>query len=248
MILFDEIDRLLLDRDSARYETQADMFQFMTPSMLVKLNDLREEKRSIFIIATNYAERIDNAIKRPGRIDLQIPLLPPDERQRKELIRKFEGEYRKEQALKKPDGAAQSTQNVLEFNEDQVALLAHLMPLYIAAELDQVVRSALDLIDGGRDFRDAIDITLKQQRPSISLESYESRFYLDKNRGLRPDTRRTPWQEFALLAYICAEVEYEIGQELSWVRDVLNLPIMEELGPDVLAVLQRYRQIGQPKA
>ncbi len=77
VILLDEIDRLLLDRNSEQYGLQSDMFQFMTPSMLTKLHDLREMKRSVFVIATNYAERIDSAIKRPGRIDRQLLVLPP---------------------------------------------------------------------------------------------------------------------------------------------------------------------------
>ncbi len=36
VILFDEIDRLILDRDSPSYEKQGDLFQFMTPSMLAR--------------------------------------------------------------------------------------------------------------------------------------------------------------------------------------------------------------------
>src|SRR5262249_3200023 len=71
VVLFDEIDRLLLDRDAVAYSRQGDLFQFMTPGMLTKINNLREKKRLIFVIATNYAERIDAAIKRAGRIDEQ---------------------------------------------------------------------------------------------------------------------------------------------------------------------------------
>jgi hypothetical protein len=41
VVLFDEIDRLLLDRDSPEYARQDDIFQFMTPSMLTKLRTLR---------------------------------------------------------------------------------------------------------------------------------------------------------------------------------------------------------------
>src|SRR5580704_266902 len=61
VIFFDEIDRLILDRSSAMYDRQDDFFQFMTPSMLTKLQDLRNQCRPIFIIAVNYAERIDPA-------------------------------------------------------------------------------------------------------------------------------------------------------------------------------------------
>lgn len=77
VILFDEIDHFLLDRESDEYKNQTGIFQFMTPGMLTKINDLRERENNIFIIATNYYERIDPAIKRIGRIDICTPLMPP---------------------------------------------------------------------------------------------------------------------------------------------------------------------------
>ena len=92
VVLFDEIDNFLLDRDAPRYTKQDTAFQFMTPGMLTKLNNLRREKRLIFIIATNYGYRIDTAIKRTGRIDKQYLALPPDANARKRMIEKFLGE------------------------------------------------------------------------------------------------------------------------------------------------------------
>jgi hypothetical protein len=90
IILFDEIDSFLLDRDSQLYREQDSLFQFLTPGMLTKINDLRKNKRSIFIIATNYADRIDSAIKRAGRIDKQYLLpLPNAARRIKILEREF---------------------------------------------------------------------------------------------------------------------------------------------------------------
>ena len=86
VVLFDEIDRLLLDRDAKAYITQGDIFQFMTPGMLTKINDLGAKKRLIFIISTNYAERIDGAIKRAGRIDQQFLWLPPDAKRRRSIL------------------------------------------------------------------------------------------------------------------------------------------------------------------
>jgi len=86
VILFDEIDRLILNRDTKLYTEQQDIFQFMTPSMLVKLADLRRKERCIFVISTNYEERIDPAIKRRGRIDDRVPVLPPDAVQRKRAL------------------------------------------------------------------------------------------------------------------------------------------------------------------
>ncbi|MGH9141935.1 MAG: ATP-binding protein [Vicinamibacterales bacterium] len=86
VIVFDEIDRLLLDRDSLMYHKQSDAFQFMTPSMLVKLKDLRKTKQAVFVIATNYYERIDPAARRSGRIDHRYLVLPPCREQRRRII------------------------------------------------------------------------------------------------------------------------------------------------------------------
>ncbi len=86
VILFDEIDSFLLDRDFKRHEKQETAFQFMTPSMLTKLNDLRRAKRSIFVLATNYETRIDAAIKRNGRIDVKYLVLPPDKGVRRRIL------------------------------------------------------------------------------------------------------------------------------------------------------------------
>jgi len=86
VIFFDEIDRLLMDRDMPSYLQQGDMLQFMTPSMLTKINDLRQGERSIFVIGTNYADRIDRAIKRAGRIDHKFLVLPPDRAKRRQLL------------------------------------------------------------------------------------------------------------------------------------------------------------------
>ena len=87
VIFFDEIDRLLLDRDSTSYGKQHDIFQFMTPSMLSKLAELRKIKNIGFIIATNYAERIDRAIKRKGRIDKTLLCVPFNHSARNEQLR-----------------------------------------------------------------------------------------------------------------------------------------------------------------
>ena len=87
VVLLDEIDRLILDRDRPDYGEQGDMFQSMTPSMLVKINDLRSRcKDVVFIIGTNYQERIDPALVRRGRIDRACLLAPPDQAQREAIL------------------------------------------------------------------------------------------------------------------------------------------------------------------
>ncbi|MFK4592907.1 hypothetical protein ABIF55_008321 [Bradyrhizobium diazoefficiens] len=85
VILFDEIDQFMLDRDSEYFRDQETVFQFLTPGMLTKLADLRASKSVLFVVATNYAERIDAAIKRQGRIDQHLLLLPADKERRKKF-------------------------------------------------------------------------------------------------------------------------------------------------------------------
>ena len=89
VVLFDEIDQFMLDRDFEYFRDQETVFQFLTPGMLTKLNDLRASEFVLFIMATNYAERIDAAIKREGRIDQHLLLLPPDRERRKQFVEKF---------------------------------------------------------------------------------------------------------------------------------------------------------------
>ena len=86
VILLDEIDRLILDRNLKAYDNQDDMFQMMTPSMLPKLKDLREKESSIFVIATNYFERIERAAVRAGRVDDAFLVGLPDYEARKNIL------------------------------------------------------------------------------------------------------------------------------------------------------------------
>ena len=85
---FDEIDELILDR-GAQKEQHRSVFSFLTPSFLTKLQDLHdaaEVKSFIFLICTNYLDRIDSAAKRRGRIDETFTVLYADEASRRAMI------------------------------------------------------------------------------------------------------------------------------------------------------------------
>lgn len=102
VVLFDEIDSLLLHRDSKRYSSQDTAFQFMAPGMLTKLNDLRATAEVILIISTNYENRIDPAIKRPGRIDRKYLVLPPDAKARGATILRHLDEKERDEIERSP--------------------------------------------------------------------------------------------------------------------------------------------------
>ncbi len=204
VILFDEIDRLLLDRESPEYGSQSDMFQFMTPSMLTKFNDLRRKQRCIFIVATNYAWRIDNAIRRPGRIDHQLLFLPPNYEQRRVITE-----------------AAISDSFHHDSRGEIVRVIASRTPLYVYREIVELVgglerENSLEKSDG--EFRKDLEEFLRMSPPKITLNQYKKHMcekvkeFYDPAVGAktyggepRSDLEKVPWEEFGLLTYLTLE-------------------------------------------
>ena len=89
VVLFDECDELFRSREHSSKNDNDQMRSisaFMTASMLPKLQDLRDRERIIFVIATNYFDQIDSAVKRVGRIDHIVGVGWPDTAQRKHMI------------------------------------------------------------------------------------------------------------------------------------------------------------------
>jgi MoxR-like ATPase len=152
IVFFDEIDRLVLDRDTADYSSQGDMLQFMTPSMLTKLNNLRRAERLIFMVGTNYADRIDRAIKRAGRIDEHLLVLPPDLARRGQII--------KDELMSRSDSRASDA--------DLITKAATAAAWQTIAEIKSTIHECL------RTGRDLVDV-MSNAAPSISLDTYLSR-------------------------------------------------------------------------
>lgn len=90
VVLFDECDELFRSREHAGQDSDQvrSISAFMTASMLPKLQDLRDRERIIFVIAANYFQQIDAAVKRIGRIDHIIGVGWPDRIQRRRMIEK----------------------------------------------------------------------------------------------------------------------------------------------------------------
>jgi hypothetical protein len=87
VFFFDEIDELI--RDRRQNSDQRSALSFLTPSFLAKLQDFRdaaERNEFIFILATNYKDRIDSAAIRSGRIDQLLRVVYPDSESRSYII------------------------------------------------------------------------------------------------------------------------------------------------------------------
>lgn len=176
VVLFDEIDSFLLDRDSKRYSEQDTAFQFMTPGMLTKLNELRRSKRVLFIVATNYENRIDAAIKRTGRIDKKYLVLPPDQKARVRILKELIEDH--ELKIESPE---------LEESASSALFLGY-------KDMEGVV---LDIKRSG----DAADLgnALSKRARTTSLATYVHRYKDDIDRD-------KPQEEFYALAALAAEV------------------------------------------
>jgi hypothetical protein len=203
VILFDEIDRLILDRDSELYGKQGDIFQFMTPGMLTKFHDLRRLERVIFIVSTNFAERIDPAIKRVGRIDDQFLLLPPNTEQRRHI---FLTELKQE--LSGISGHAQLTEEIEKCAgfPDMLKEMVFMIP----GEIQDVASAAAQATP--REANSILAAALNRTRritPTIRLASYKPRFrHISET---KPGTAQEPHLEFLMLVYLL----FEAGRPLT---------------------------------
>lgn len=105
VVLFDECDELFRARNQGARDIRPggggpspggdqarSITAFLTASMLPKLQDLRDRGQVFFVIATNYFDQIDSAVRRVGRIDSIVGVGWPDEAQRDRTIRKEFGD------------------------------------------------------------------------------------------------------------------------------------------------------------
>jgi SpoVK/Ycf46/Vps4 family AAA+-type ATPase len=216
VILFDEIDRMILDRDSKLYQTQSDVFQFMTPGMLTKFRDLWKQHGPLFVVATNYAERIDRAAKRSGRIDDQYLVLPPSKRRRLIIL--------KQHLL---ESAPQLFRRIGPPRfRDLIAPIVRATALFSVPELksivDHVIETTSDAGSTARQLCRRLTEAVEDFRPTISIESYAGRFRISEEQEFDFPTVEEPLEEFLLLLYLVVESGRSLTtRELSLVQQVI---------------------------
>lgn len=247
VVLLDEIDRMILDRDSKYYVQQSDIFQFMTPGMLVKLKDLWERKRCIFIVATNYAERIDPAAKRLGRIDATLLVNPPDRAQRAHILKsQTVAAVMKGRAGTMDGSKARAQKQVLRDIMEVIGATAKFgqavdaTVLMAFGEITRIAKEAAQrfLKDKVDDFapadKDALagafnDAAKDIGSPAIRLQSYAGRFRKTPKGGAPGDpgdndfpSAQEPSAEFLLLVHLLVEVKNVRADDLPLIRQVLE--------------------------
>jgi SpoVK/Ycf46/Vps4 family AAA+-type ATPase len=91
VVFFDEFDEMVRERTSERADLVS---RFLTTAMLPKLTRIAEERKIVFLLATNHIEIFDFAISRPGRFDMLLPVMPPSLHE-KFASEKFKGAERR---------------------------------------------------------------------------------------------------------------------------------------------------------
>lgn len=87
VVMFDELELLMLEREKEKIGSWAS--GLITNIMLPILKKLHDRGRIIYIVATNFIERFDRAITRPGRFDFVLPVGPPSKAEKKHLLKKM---------------------------------------------------------------------------------------------------------------------------------------------------------------
>jgi hypothetical protein len=237
VILFDEIDQFLLDRNSYWYERQEDVFKFMTPGMLTKLQELRDAAQSIFIAATNYYERIDGAIKRRGRFDARFLLSLPDKERRLAYINAFKADRETEkrnQASVKATVATATAQAAIK-PEDEIAKAT---ALYGWSDLKKLVSQMdIDLDQDDASFAGELIKAGRECRPSVEIRNYQRRFVGPGTEGVE-----RPLEEFCSLIYLCAEVGVELQpRDMGFLQLIVRLLEYDEVKSQSMAdLVKRY--------
>jgi hypothetical protein len=215
LVLFDEIDNLLLDRESDLYRQQGDVFKLLTPGMLTKLSKLAESKRVVFVVATNYYERIDRAIKRPGRIDARYLVLPPDLNRRRTILKEAAAGIRSAGIERLAKATVRFTFRELK---DFVEYVKRRSPAargpVLLAAMERAVRVTRPMI------------TLTAYRARLGIEGDGPEFRLDSE----SEGEEGPWEEFALLVYLEIEATGRLPSEPKWlpfaIREALRRRVL----------------------
>ncbi len=90
VILFDELELLLLERNHDSDDGGPVLSNWttglVTNCMLPWFKELHDRGKAVYVVATNNIERIDSAIRRPGRFDFVLPVGPPSKEEARDLL------------------------------------------------------------------------------------------------------------------------------------------------------------------
>jgi SpoVK/Ycf46/Vps4 family AAA+-type ATPase len=118
VIFFDEFEEFFRDRGIGESQIHdRTIAAFTTPAMLPRLQELHDKGRCLIFLATNHPEKIDAAIKRPGRFDYNLQIeFPKRDRVVKYLMEQQESAQK--QTKRKYEILAEMVRSLFNENEN----------------------------------------------------------------------------------------------------------------------------------
>lgn len=168
VVLLDEMDSLLRDRDALDKKSSVSELEFVVPAFLPKLQRLRDyalRHRLVVCLATNYYENLDRAIIRGGRMDYHLLIPPMSMVARIDLFTNFVTSPK----WKNAKGALTPKAKVAA-----EALFKSLPPLLVYREVEQVARYAETTWSDPSKF-DPADAGAAIGMPSLGPDLYDTR-------------------------------------------------------------------------
>lgn len=86
IVFIDEIDAVGRSRSAPSAQGGQDEREQTLNALLVEMDGFRSDETVIIVAATNRPDVLDPALKRPGRFDRQVTILPPDVKGRRKIL------------------------------------------------------------------------------------------------------------------------------------------------------------------
>ncbi len=147
IVVVDEIDQSGLSRDNSG---DSGVSNRLFKRLLEFMSDTRHRGRVVFVGLTNRPDKMDAALKRPGRFDKKVPILPPDTDERADIYRVMCKKY----------GIS------CNLSEDELREAAEATEGYTGAEIEALVLKAAEVAE------DSGEETILMEHVRHALEVY----------------------------------------------------------------------------
>jgi len=128
IVVVDEIDQSGLSRDNSG---DSGVSNRLFKRLLEFMSDTRHRGKVVFVGLTNRPDKMDAALKRPGRFDKKVPILPPDTNERADIYRVMCRKYGLACAL----------------SEEEMQEVAEATDGYTGAEIEALVLKAAEVAE-----------------------------------------------------------------------------------------------------
>lgn len=137
VVFIDDVDLIAAARTGSGHQTHTATEALA--ALLRALDGSRRRQGLVFLATTSRPEHVDAAVRRFGRVDIEVELMPPSAPDRRAILAAM---------VRGGAGQGKRTWEPLALREDELAYLADRAHGYVAADLESVLRHLLWTVDG----------------------------------------------------------------------------------------------------